>query len=259
VYAGYDLVQQAKALLNKITLNAPQVNDVWTFTRTYTYTYNPLPSGYSYHLDLSLYSYQTIEVSADNLFITFAFYTPDRYEAWRKRSGNPLEWVPLAFGAWRVKFTPPSNGTYVLEISSFGNVDRFQVTYRYSETWHYYDIVPPKPVRPYIVGTPGTPSRDFFRLFAIYNYWLENRRQLADAVMRQLRVTAFSPQQQLQLDTQTLYALSLACPTYRRRLRRLLRRNRYELGWSIQRRFDYARGAVQLPQKSQRHLLRHVQ
>jgi hypothetical protein len=64
------------------------------------------------------------------------------------------------------------------------------------------------------VGTPGTPSRDFFRLFAIYNYWLENRQQLADEVMRQLRatvsVTAFSPQQQLQLDTQTLYALSLA-------------------------------------------------
>jgi hypothetical protein len=65
-------------------------------------------------------------------------------------------------------------------------------------------------VTPYVVGTPGTPSRDFFRLFAIYNYWLENRRQLAEAVMRQLRVTAFSPQQQLQLDTQTLYALSLA-------------------------------------------------
>ena len=63
---------------------------------------------------------------------------------------------------------------------------------------------------PYVVGTPGTPSRDFFRLFAMYNYWLENRQQLADAVMRQLRVTAFSPQQQLQLDTQTLYALSLA-------------------------------------------------
>jgi hypothetical protein len=64
------------------------------------------------------------------------------------------------------------------------------------------------------VGTPGTPSRDFFRLFAIYNYWLENRRQLADEVMRQLRapvsVTAFSLQQQLQLDTQMLYALSLA-------------------------------------------------
>ena len=64
------------------------------------------------------------------------------------------------------------------------------------------------------MGTPGTPSRDFFRLFAIYNYWLENRRKLADEVMRQLRatvsVTAFSPQQQLQLDTQTLYALSLA-------------------------------------------------
>jgi len=90
------------------------------------------------------------------------------------------------------------------------DVGKFQITRRYFETWHYYEGVPPKPIRPYVVGTPGTPSRDFFRLFAIYNYWLENRRQLADEVMRQLRVTAFSPQQQMQLDTETLYALSLA-------------------------------------------------
>jgi hypothetical protein len=207
VYAGYDLVQQAKALLNKITLNAPQVNDVWTFTRTYTYTYNPLPSGYFYHPDLSLYSYQTIEVStSESLYI--AFFTPNQYEAWRNGYGG----TPLASGRGYVKFTPPNNGTYVLVIyNDLGrDVGEFQITYRYFETWHYYDGFPLNPVRPYVVGTPGTPSRDFFRLFAIYNYWLENRRQLADAVMRQLRVTAFSPQQQLQLDTQTLYALSLA-------------------------------------------------
>ncbi len=207
VYAGYDLVQQAKALLNKITLNAPQVGDVWTFTRTYTYTYNPLPSGYFYHLTFSLYSYQTIEVStSEPLYI--AFFTPDQYEAWRRGYGG----TPLASGRGYIKFTPPNNGTYVLVIyNDLGrDVGEFQITYRYFETWRYYDTVPPKPVTPYVVGTPGTPSRDFFRLFAIYNYWLENRRQLADEVMRQLRVTAFSPQQQLQLDTQTLYALSLA-------------------------------------------------
>jgi HPt (histidine-containing phosphotransfer) domain-containing protein len=210
VYAGYDLVQQAKALLNEITLNAPQVDDVWTFTQTYTYIYNPLPSGYFYHVDLSLYSYQTIEVStSEPLYI--AFFTPDQYEAWRNGYGG----TPLASGRGYVKFTPPSNGTYVLVIyNDLGRDVEFQVTYRYLETWHYYDGFPLNPVTPYVVGTPGTPSRDFFRLFAIYNYWLENRHQLADAVMRQLRatvsVTAFSPQQQLQLDTQTLYALSLA-------------------------------------------------
>jgi hypothetical protein len=60
------------------------------------------------------------------------------------------------------------------------------------------------------VGTPGTPSRDFLRLFAIYNYWLENRRQLAEEVMRQLNATTFSLLQQLLLETHTLYALSLA-------------------------------------------------
>jgi len=207
VYAGYDLVQQAKALLNKITLNAPQVNDVWTFTRTNTYTYNPLRSGYFYHLDFSLYSYQTIEVST-SASLYLAFFTPNRYEAWREGYGG----TPLASGRGYVKFTPPNNGTYILVIyNDLGrDVGEFQITYRYLETWRYYDTVPSKPVTPYVVGTPGTPSRDFFRLFAIYNYWLENRQQLADAVMRQLRATAFSPQQQLQLDTQTLYALSLA-------------------------------------------------
>jgi hypothetical protein len=220
VYAGYDLVQQAKALLNKITLNAPQVNDVWTFTQTYTYTYNPLPSGYFYHPDLSLYSYQTIEVST-SASLYLAFFTPDQYEAWRRGYGG----TPLASGHGHVKFTPPSGGTYVLVIyNDLGrDVNEFQVTYRYFETWRYsdfpkYEIVidsslglnVSKSREAYVVGTPSTPSRDFFRLFAIYNYWLENRRQFADEVMRQLRVTAFSPQQQLQLDTQTLYALSLA-------------------------------------------------
>jgi len=59
MYAGYDLVQQAKALLNKITLNAPQVNDVWTFTRTNTYTYNPLRSGYSRSSTITSVSIET--------------------------------------------------------------------------------------------------------------------------------------------------------------------------------------------------------
>jgi len=202
VYAGYDLVQQAKALLNKITLNAPQVNDVWTFTRTYTYN-SSLRSGDFDYVILSLYSYQTVEVSTSEP-LHIAFFA---YEELVKGS-----MTPLASGRGYVKFTPPSNGTYVSAIfNNLGyDVGKFQITRRYLETWRYYDIVPPKPMTPYVVGTPGTPSRDFFRLFAIYNYWLENRRQLADAVMRQLRVTAFSPQQQLQLDTQTLYALSLA-------------------------------------------------
>ncbi len=207
VYAGYDLVRQAKALLNKITLTAPQVNDTWTFVQTYTYMEDPLPSGYFYHLDFSLYSYQTIEVStSEPLYI--AFFTPDQFEAWEEESGG----TPLASGRGHVKFTPPNDGTYVLVIyNDLGrDVDEFQVTRRKSETWRYYDTVPPKPVRPYVVGSPDAPSRDFFRLFAIYNYWLENRHQLADEVMRQLNSQAFSPQQQLKLYTRTLYALSLA-------------------------------------------------
>jgi hypothetical protein len=207
VYAGYDLVQQAKALLNKISLKAPQVGDVWTFVRTYTYMEDPLPSNYPHSYNFSLYSYQTIEIStSEPLYI--AFFTPDQYEAWRRKSGG----TPLASGRGYVKFKPPNNGTYVLVIyNDLGrDVDEFQVTRRVSETWRYYDNEPPQPVAPYIVGTPDTPSRDFFRLFAIYNYWLENRHRLADEVMRQLDSEAFSPPQQLKLNTRTLYALSLA-------------------------------------------------
>jgi hypothetical protein len=205
VYAGYDSAQQAKTLLNKITLTAPQVNDTWTFTQTYTY-YRSLRSGYYRSVDLCLYSYQTIEVStSEPLYL--AFFTPDQYEAWRRGSGG----TPLASGRGHVKFKPPNDGTYVLVIyNDLGRDVEFQVTRRKSETWRYYDNEPPKPVRPYVVGTPGTPSRDFFRLFAIYNYWLENRHQLADEVMCQFNSQAFSPQQQLKLYTRTLYALSLA-------------------------------------------------
>jgi len=207
VYAGYDLVQQAKALLNEITLTAPQVNDTWTFVRTHTYMEDPLPSNYFRHDDLSLYSYQTIEVStSEPLYL--AFFTPDQFETWEEESGG----TPLVSGRGYVKFKPPNDGTYVLVIyNDLGrDVDEFQVTRRVSETWRYYDNEPPQPVTPYVVGTPGTPSRDFFRLFAIYNYWLENRHQLADEVMRQLNSQAFSPQQQLKLYTRMLYALSLA-------------------------------------------------
>jgi uncharacterized protein YdhG (YjbR/CyaY superfamily) len=211
VYAGYDLVQQAKTLLNKITLNAPQVGDVWTFIRTYTYN-SSLRSGYYRYVDFSLYSYQTIEVST-SAPLYLAFFTSDQFEAWRRGRGG----TSLASGRGHVKFTPPSDGTYVLVIDNdLGRDVEFQVTYRYFETLRYSDFLivvregdVSRSREAYVVGTLGTPSRDFFRLFAIYNYWLENRRQLADEVMRQLRATAFSPQQ-LQLDTQTLYALSLA-------------------------------------------------
>jgi len=207
VYAGYDLVQQAKALLNKITLTAPQVNDTWTFVETYIYMEDPLPSNYFNHYNLSLYSYQTIEVStSEPLYI--AFFTPDQFETWEEESGG----TPLASGRGYVKFKPPNDGTYVLVIyNDLGrDVDEFQVTRRVSETWRYYDNEPPQPVTPYVVGTPDTPSCDFFRLFAIYNYWLENRHRLADEVMRQLNSEAFFPQQQLKLYIRTLYALSLA-------------------------------------------------
>jgi len=156
VYAGYDLVQQAKALLNKITLTAPQVNDTWTFVQTYTYMEDPLPSGYFYHLDFSLYSYQTIEVStSESLYI--AFFTPDQFEAWEEESGG----TPLASGRGHVKFTPPDDGTYVLVIyNDLGrDVDEFQVTRRKSETWRYYDNEPPQPVTPYVVGTRYAVSR----------------------------------------------------------------------------------------------------
>jgi len=209
IYAGRDLVQQAKTLLNQISLKAPQVGDTWTFTQTYTSTYDGLRSDYFYHLELSLYSYQTVEVwTSERLYL--AFFTPEQYERWREGYSA----TPLASGRGYVKFTPPRDGTYVFVIyNDLGrDVGDFQITYRYSETWHYYDVYPPRPTRPYVVGSPGTPSHDFFRLFAVYNYWLENRQKLAEEVRRQLAASprTFSLQPQLELNTETLYALSLA-------------------------------------------------
>jgi len=210
VYAGYDLVQQAKSLLNNIAtfpiaIFLPQVKDEWTFMRTYTYTYDHLPSGHFYHYDLYLYKHQVVMVSTSkSLYI--AFFTPEEYEKWRMGRGG----TPLWSNYERIIFMPPRDGTYVLVIHNnlARDVGNFKVTYQYFKTWRYYDSVPPNPASPYIVGTPGTPSRDFFRLFAIYSNWLENRQQLANEVMHQLRTSASSTQ--LQLDTRTLYALSLA-------------------------------------------------
>jgi flagellar hook-basal body complex protein FliE len=210
VYAGYDLVQQAKALLSNIAtfptaIFLLQVKDEWTFMRTHTYMYNHLPSGYFYHHDLYLYKHQIVMVStSEPLYI--AFFTPDQYEKWRMgRGGTPL-WSDYG----RIMFMPPRDGTYVLVIHNnlARDVGNFKITYQYFKTWRYYDSVSPNLASPYIVGTPGTPSRDFFRLFAIYSYWLENRQQLANEVMHQLRTSVSSTQ--LQLDTRTLYALSLA-------------------------------------------------
>jgi len=210
VYAGYDLVQQAKALLSNIAtfptaIFLLQVKDEWTFMRTHTYMYNHLPSGYFYHHDLYLYKHQIVMVStSEPLYI--AFFTPDQYEKWRMgRGGTPL-WSDYG----RIMFMPPRDGTYVLVIHNnlARDVGNFKITYQYFKTWRYYDSVSPNLASPYIVGTPGTPSRDFFRLFAIYSYWLESRQQLANEVMHQLRTSVSSTQ--LQLDTRTLYALSLA-------------------------------------------------
>jgi hypothetical protein len=210
VYAGYDLVQQAKSLLNNIAtfpiaIFLPQVKDEWTSMRTYTHMYDHLPSGHFYHYDLYLYEHQIVVVStSESLYI--AFFTPEQYEKWRMgRGGTPL-WSDYG----RIMFMPPRDGTYVLVIHNnhARDVGNFKVTYQYFKAWHYYDSVPPNPASPYIVGTPGTPSRDFFRLFAIYSNWLENRQQLANEVMHQLRTSVSSTQ--LQLDTRMLYALSLA-------------------------------------------------
>jgi len=210
IYGGYELVQRAKALLGKISLRAPQVGDTWTFVRTYNLTQRPLRSGYYRYLSLELYSYETVEVwTSEPLLIMF--FTPDEYERWRE--GYSAR--PLVEGRGYVRFTPPRNGTYVRVIyNDLGrDVGEFQAVMRYSETWHYYDVAPLWPAVPYVVGALGTPSREFFRIFAVYNYWLENRHALAEEVMRQLEqrgaaAVAFSPQPRL--DIQTLYALSLA-------------------------------------------------
>lgn len=210
VHAGRDIVEALRKTLNTIALKAPQVGDSWTFTHTYKLTGLTLRNQYYHKIELELSAYQTVEIqTSDSLWI--AFFTPTEYEKWAQGYSA----TPLAQGRGYVRFTPPRNGTYILvRYNDLGRDVSYDITYRYSSTWRYYDAFPVSPQRPYVVGDVGVPSREIFRMYAIYNYWLENRAALASEVQRQLAsrgTLAFSPTYtDIKLSTDILYALSLA-------------------------------------------------
>ncbi|MCU7788336.1 hypothetical protein ODS41_10485 [Pyrobaculum sp. 3827-6] len=208
VYGGRDLVERLKTTLSRITLKAPQIGDNWSFTTTYVYNDLTLRSGYYRYGQVELIAGEVLELqTSQDLWL--AVFTQSEYDKWR----GGYSATPLAQGRGSLRFVAPSNGTYVYVIyNDLGRDVVYSYRVRYIETWRYYDTPPPFPQRPYVVGTPGVPSRDIFRMYAIYNYWLENREALAAEVEKQLGASgkiAFQPTVG-SLDKHTLYALSLA-------------------------------------------------
>jgi len=135
--------------------------------------------------------------------MSFQVFTAEQHRRWERGEGG----TPVASGRCPSVFTPPRNGTYYVKFTNEYKNKPVTLTFviRFIATWRYYDVVPPNPVRPYVNGTPGTPSRDFFRLFALYKYWLDNRDRLINETRRQ--VGNFS---KLARDVDALLALSLA-------------------------------------------------
>ncbi|MGC9052200.1 hypothetical protein, partial [Pyrobaculum sp.] len=163
---------------------------------------------YYRYLQVELTAGEVLELqTSQNLWL--AVFTQPEYDKWR----GGYSATPLAQGRGSLRFVAPTNGTYVYVIyNDLGRDVVYNFRVRYIETWRYYDTPPLFPQRPYVVGTPGVPSRDIFRMYAIYNYWLENREALAAEVEKQLGASgkiAFQPAAG-SLDKPILYALSLA-------------------------------------------------
>lgn len=206
VYGGKNMVDTANNLLSRIQLTAPNVGDTWNFEIIYRFEQLTLQSGYFTRWELEFTIYDNVEIETTES-IWLAVFTPSEFEKWR----NGYDAKSLTEGRGYLRFTPLANGTYIIVL--YNNLGRdviFDLTYRRWVTWTYYDIVPPNPRRPYVVGSPLIPAREIFKMFAIYNYWYNHRHELAEAIRGQLqRGYAFSAGD-LNLTRDVLYALSLA-------------------------------------------------
>jgi len=208
VYAGKNLVEELKRVLNEIQLDAPDIDDEWTFVETERHLSLSLKPEWHYRFVRELHDYETVDVSASEELLIIVF-TADAYEKWK--SGVDVE--PVARGRGHVRFNVPRNGTYVIvAYNDLGRDTVFDLVIKRYSTWRYYEFLPVSPQKPYVVGEPGVPSRDIFRLLALYNYWLENRKSLASEVADQLRAKGVTTINGIDLinDTRLLYALSLA-------------------------------------------------
>ncbi|MEL9991888.1 MAG: hypothetical protein QXP98_05095 [Thermoproteus sp.] len=197
VYGGRDLVNQFKAMLQNVQLNTPTVGNSWTFENSYTLTNITLPPRYYMYNSLQLSTYDTLVVSVSDPSLTIMIMSPSQFDQYRQTGVRNF----LASGYGSLSFTPSQNGTYYIVVVNDGSTtSTFARTYTLYETWYYCGSSYSSCGSPNVVGVPGTPSYDFFRLMAIYNYWFNNRHDLAQAVL------AIYPN----LTTVEAYTLSLA-------------------------------------------------
>ncbi|MEM4964847.1 MAG: hypothetical protein QXT13_11950 [Pyrobaculum sp.] len=153
-----------------------------------------LGPNYYYRWEFYLYAgASTIEVTASPA-LQISIYQREEFVKYAAGVSDS----PVARGWGRLRFTPRENGTYVVVVLN----TRYSTVYvdieitRY-ETWYFCEEGQRCP-SPYVTGPPI--AKDFFRLFALYNYWLDNRETFARQVQRQYP----------DLSTQEAYALSLA-------------------------------------------------
>ncbi|MEM4732220.1 MAG: hypothetical protein QXO48_03645 [Desulfurococcaceae archaeon] len=190
---GPKLVERFKAMLTNIRIDAPQIVDRWTFKRTSRYS-GELRPNYYYRWEFYLYAgASTIEVTASPA-LQISIYRWDEFVKYAAGVSDS----PVARGWGRLRFTPRENGTYVVIIlnTQYSTV-YVDIEITQYETWYFCEEGQRCP-RPYVTGPPI--AKDFFRLFALYNYWLNNRETFARQVQRQYP----------DLSTQEAYALSLA-------------------------------------------------
>ncbi|MEL9989828.1 MAG: hypothetical protein QXP98_04320 [Thermoproteus sp.] len=180
IYAGKNLVDDFKGMLQGLQLGAPTVGSSWTFTMTSSYQNLTLPPGYYRYRPLQLYTYYTLSVSVSDPTLKIMIMDPAQFQQYFQ--GGSASYLASGYGS--VTFTPSQNGTYYVVVENDGTTtSTYSITYTIYETWYYCGPLQPACNEPYVTGVVGTPSYDFFRLFALYDYWFNHRQALAQAVL----------------------------------------------------------------------------
>ena len=179
---GKSLVERYREVLENIRITAPRVEDSWTFTYVYTTSVTLFPNYYTWQ-DWQLDVFTTLEVVATaNVYIRIL----------------SADGQSVAEGWRRVTYRPRANGTYVVVLWNRNDYTLFLTyTITLSKTVYFCEAGA-RCTRPYVTGPPE--ARELFKLFAIYNYWYNNRDTLVQQIKRQYP----------DIPTQDAYALSLA-------------------------------------------------
>lgn len=206
VYGGKQMVDNLVLLLEKIRLEAPKVNDTWTFTYTLKYNNLTLRSNYYSYVDYNMKAYETWEIGTTER-LRVAIFSTSEFEKYRR--GEDAR--PLAEGRGYVKFKPPTDDRYVITITNdLGRDVTYSLTIKVSANWKVCGEIN-------IYLASDLYARDYacvygnkkiFQILAIYNYWYNNRLDLSENVKAQLM--RLREVQSYNITRHLLYALSLA-------------------------------------------------